>query len=228
MSDSWINARASIISGNAEPSAEALAQATAEYDAGGNLVRPENFDPAVPTEERLKYGPALPCAWHGYKTGCKHGNDCHSSHGLVGVAACFETLAERKARLDSEAVNGVPLLNVLNRPQKRKPCRYLRREGGCNKADACTYSHEKTPCKFFFSTEGCEKADGCEFSHVKEACRHFFRRGGCKNGDKCTFNHDLPAVPEKVNECAYFPSGCANGPSCAYNAAGDECSALVA
>ena len=227
MSDSWISARARLISGNDEPSVEAISQATAEYESGGNLVKPENFDPAVPLAERAKYGPALPCAWHGYKTGCKHADACHSSHGVPGVAACFETVSERQSRLASEAVDGVPLLNVVNRPLKRKPCRYVRRESGCNKGDACTYDHGKTACKFFFGAEGCEKAEACDFSHVKEACRHFFRRGGCKNGEACTYSHELPAVPEKVNECAFFPT-CVNGLSCRYNSVGDECSAVSA
>jgi hypothetical protein len=34
-------------------------------------------------------------------------------------------------------------------------------------------------------------------------------------------------VPEKVNECAYFPK-CVNGLSCQYNSVGDECELVSA
>ena len=227
MLDPWITERACLISVSDSPSDEAIAQATAEYEAGGNLVSAKYFDPAVVLAERAQFGPALPCGWHGTKSGCRHGDNCHSGHGVVGVAAYLETLAERKARKESEAVNGVPLLNILNRPSRKKPCRYVRREGGCNKDTNCTYDHGKTPCKFFFSADGCND-ESCEFSHEKLRCRHFFKRGGCRNGDACTYSHMLPELATKVKECPYFPSGCVNGTSCAYNAVGDTCAAVEA
>lgn len=214
MTDSWISARASVLSGNNEPSVENVAQATAEADAGATIMSPENVDPTVPTGLRAEFGPALFCGWHGSAAGCRHGDNCHNSHGVVGVAATYETFEERKGRLASEAVNGVPLLKGQ---KKRKPCRYFRREDGCTKGDACGFSHEKTPCKFFFGTEGCNKEDNCEYSHVKESCRHYYRRGGCRNGDNCKYSHALPTLATKVKECAFFSSGCINGPSCAYN-----------
>jgi len=170
--------------------------------------------------KRAEFGPAQFCGWYGSSTGCKHGNMCHSSHGVIGVAAIYETLDERNGRLEAEAVAGVPLL------KKRKPCRYFRREGGCNKGDACTFSHVKTACKFFFSQDGCPKGDACDFSHVRETCRHFSRRGGCNNGDACKYSHDLPVLATKVKDCPFFPSGCVNGLSCAYNLIGRDCAAV--
>lgn len=227
MIDPWITERACLISGNENPSDEAIAQATTEYEAGGNLVSPKYFDSSVVLAERAKFGPALPCGWHGTKSGCRNGENCHSGHGVVGVAAYLETLEERRTRKAFELVNGVPLLNLLNRPRRKKPCRYIRRQDGCNKGDECTYDHGKSPCKFFFSSEGCNVTD-CEFSHEKkQRCRHFFKRG-CRNGDACTYSHEVPGLATKVKDCPYFPNGCMNGASCAYNAIGDECLAIVA
>jgi len=226
MLDPWITERACLISGNDNPSDEAIAQATTEYEAGGNLVSAKYFDSSIVLAERTKFGPALPCGWHGTKSGCRNNDNCHNSHGVVGVATYLETFEERKTRKELETLNGVPLLNLLNRPRQKKPCRYVRLQGGCNKSDKCTYYHGRTPCKFFFSSEGCN-GEGCEFSHVKQRCRHFFKRGGCRNGDACNFSHEVPGLATKVKVCPYFPSGCINGASCAYNAIGHTCAPTV-
>lgn len=222
--DSWVDKRATVICGSTDVTPDAVNQAQAEYDAGANIVNPENVDPAVVLAGRKDAPPALPCYYYASKTGCRNGNDCGKSHGVAGIATKQETLEERKARLASEAVSGVPILNLDNLPERRKPCRYLRRKGGCNKAEACTFSHLPTSCKNFFSPDGCNTED-CKYSHAKLRCRHFFRMGGCRNGASCRFSHDLPDLAPRVKECAYFPSGCANGPACAYNPIGDSCSA---
>ncbi len=221
---SWVDQRAIVISGSTDVTPDAINQAQAEFEAGASIVKPENVDPAVVLALRKDQGPTLPCYYYPSKGGCRNNDDCSKSHGVSGIGAKYETLDERRARLASEAVNGVQLLNLANLPERKKPCRYVRRQGGCNKGVTCTFSHEPTSCKNFFSPDGCS-TEGCTFSHTKIRCRHFFRVGGCKNGTSCSFSHDLPGPAPRVKECAYFPSGCANGPACAYNAIGDACAA---
>jgi hypothetical protein len=222
---SWVDQRAVIISGSNDVTPDAVNQAQAEFDAGANLVKPEYVDPSVVLALRSNMAPSLPCYYYPSIGGCREKDDCTRSHGVTGVAAKYETLEERKGRLASEAVNGVQLLNLANLPERKKPCRYLRRVGGCNKGASCPFSHAPTSCKNFFSTDGCSK-DPCEFSHKKLRCRHFFRAGGCRNGAACGFSHELPGPAPRVKECAYFPNGCANGAACAYNSIGDACSAI--
>jgi hypothetical protein len=219
---SWVDQRAIVISGSSDVTPDAVNQAQAEFDAGAAVVKPENVDPAVVLDLRKDLALALPCYYYPSKGGCRNKDECGKSHGVSGIPAKFETLEERKGRLASEAINGVPLLNLANLPERKKPCRYVRRAGGCNKGVSCTFSHAATPCKNFFSPDGCTN-NACDFSHVKVRCRHFFRAGGCKNGASCGFSHELPEPAPRVKECAYFPSGCANGPACAYNAVGDAC-----
>lgn len=219
---SWVDQRAVVISGSADVTPDAVNQAQAEFDADAHLVNPENVDPAVVLALRKDLSPALPCYYYPSKGGCRNKDECGKSHGVSGIPAKYETLEERKGRLASEAINGVQLLNLANLPERKKPCRYLRRAGGCNKGVDCTFSHAPTSCKNFFSADGCSN-NTCEFSHVKLRCRHFFRAVGCKNGGTCGFSHELPGPALRVKECAYFPTGCANGPACAYNAIGDSC-----
>ena len=221
--DSWVDKRASIISGSNDITPDAYNQAQAEFDSGANLVKPEYVDPSVVLAARASEPPALPCFWYPSKIGCKHANECRRSHGVIGVATMFETLEERKGRIASELVSGVPLLDLSNLPELRKPCRYVKREGGCRKADECTFSHEPSPCKFFFTADGCPSGDSCNYSHKKQRCRHFFRSGGCRNAEKCGYSHELPGTVLKVKDCPFFPNGCANGPACAYNAVSSPC-----
>lgn len=222
---SWVDQRAALICGSQDVTPDAYNQAQAEFDAGANLVKPEYVDPSVVLANRASEPPALPCFWYPSKIGCKHGNECRRSHGVRGVATLFETLEERKERIASEPVSGVPLHDLSNLPELRKACRYVKREGGCRKGAECTYSHEPTSCKFFFTADGCPAEDKCAYSHKKQRCRHFFRTGGCRNGDGCGFSHELPSAVSKVKECPFFPSGCANGPACAYNILTSPCMA---
>jgi hypothetical protein len=222
--DSWVDKRASVLCGSVDLTPEAINQAQAEFDAGANLVNPEFVDPIIVLDLRKDLPPVLPCFYYPSKTGCRNNNECSKSHGVKGIGAKFETLEERKGRVASELVNGVPLLNLNNLADRKKPCRYLRRENGCRKGADCTYSHLPTSCKNFFSESGCN-TENCTFSHSKLSCRHYFKAGGCRNGDSCGFSHELPEFAVKVKECAFFPSGCTNGPACAYNLVGETCEA---
>jgi len=218
----WVDKRASIICGSNDVTPAATNQAQAEFDSGANIVAPEFVDKPVVLVARLSEPPALSCFWYPSKKGCKYGNNCKKSHGVPGIPACFEAFDERKERLASEQINGVALLDLNNQPELRKPCRYVRREGGCRKGDECKFSHLPTPCKFFFTADGCSAGEACSYSHVKQRCRHFFRAGGCRNGESCGFSHALPGPAPKVKDCAFFPN-CANGPACAYNSVNDVC-----
>ena len=221
---SWVDQRAIVISGSTDVTPEAVNQAQAEFDAGASVVKPENVDPSVVLAARKDLAPSLPCYYYPSKGGCRNKDECSKSHGVSGVPAKYETLEERKERLLSEDVNGVQLLDLANLPERKKPCRYVRRQDGCKKGLACPFSHAPTPCKNFFSVDSCSK-EACEFSHVKLRCRHFFR-SGCRNGTACGYSHELPGPAPRVKECAYFPNGCANGRACAYNSIGDACAAI--
>ena len=221
--DSWVDKRASIICNSLDVTPAATNQAQAEFDSGASIVKPEFVDAVAVLTLRALEPPALPCFWYPSKSGCKPGNECKKSHGVSGVSAMYETLDERKSRLASELLSGIPLHDLHNLPELRKPCRYVRREGGCRKGLECTYSHLPTACKFFFTADGCPSGESCVFSHAKQRCRHFFRAGGCRNRASCGYSHDLPTPVEKVKDCPYFPTNCVNGLACAYNAVADPC-----
>lgn len=220
--DSWVDKRAVIICGSEDVTPAATNQAQMEFDAGASLVKPEFVDSTTVLLTRISEPPALPCFWYPSKKGCKYGNDCKKSHGVPGVPVIFETLDERRGRVESELVNGIPLADLNNQPELRKPCRYIKREGGCRKGEECTFSHLPTSCKFFFTVDGCPLGESCAYSHVKQRCRHFFRPGGCRNGDSCSFSHSIPSAVPKVKDCQFFPN-CENGLACAYNAINDPC-----